>query len=293
MGRRAGARERDDDPRARRASAALHAARSRSSCRRAGSSTSSRSRCSRRCCPHYVEDSLGHGSIAVGHRGRRVRGRRDRAAAVRGPDRRPVGRRVLIIGGALIVAVSTACYGVVHALWWLVVLRIVDRLRRGRLLRRRGDDDHRPLAGRAPRRGDVATGRSRCTAGLSFGPALGRVLRGTRATTADVWLVSAGLALAAAVIGLFTVEVDRATPIERPRAPAAPRRDRPGHRAVPRAHPARRASRAFMPLYVARQLEHRLGPDLLALRRAHPRRAHLRRARSRPARRARHRRRSR
>ena len=69
----------------------------------------SRSRCSRRCCPHYVEKSLGARQRRGRDRGRRVRGRRDRAAAVRRPARRLAsGRRVLIIGGALIVAVSTA-----------------------------------------------------------------------------------------------------------------------------------------------------------------------------------------
>ena len=35
------------------------------------------------------------------------------------------GRRVLIIGGALIVAASTLAYGVVHSLWWLLALRII------------------------------------------------------------------------------------------------------------------------------------------------------------------------
>ena len=76
--------------------------------------------------PDYVEKSLGHGSIAVGIA--------VGAFAVGAVLLRPfagrigdsVGRRVLIVGGALIVAATTACYGLVHALWFLVLLRVAS-----------------------------------------------------------------------------------------------------------------------------------------------------------------------
>ena len=76
--------------------------------------------------PDYVEKSLGHGSIAVGVA--------VGAFAVGAVILRPfagrigdsVGRRVLIVGGALIVAVSTLGYVLVHELWFLVLLRIVS-----------------------------------------------------------------------------------------------------------------------------------------------------------------------
>ena len=63
--------------------------------------------------PHYVEKSLGGGDVAVGIA--------VGAFAVGAILLRPtpagsatVGRRVLIVGGALVVGVSAACYGLVH-----------------------------------------------------------------------------------------------------------------------------------------------------------------------------------
>src|SRR5438046_2574482 len=73
--------------------------------------------------PHYVEDSLGAGSFAVGVAvgAFAVGAIALRTYAGRVGDR--IGRRVLIIGGALIVAESTSVYCVVEALWWLVLVR--------------------------------------------------------------------------------------------------------------------------------------------------------------------------
>ena len=51
--------------------------------------------------------------------------------------------------------------------------------------------------------------------GFSVGPVLGSVLHGD-ANYGVVWAVSAGLALFAAVIGWFTVEVPRSAPMQRP-----------------------------------------------------------------------------
>ena len=73
--------------------------------------------------PHYVEES------SIG--GKRRRGFAVGAFAVGAIVLRPfagrigdtMGRRVLIVGGRSIVAVSTACYGLVHALWCLTAIR--------------------------------------------------------------------------------------------------------------------------------------------------------------------------
>jgi MFS family permease len=164
--------------------------------------------------PDYVEKSLGAGSIAVGIA--------VGAFAVGAISLRPfagrigdtMGRRVLIVGGALIVASSTVCYGLVHALWFLVLLRIGS-----------GFGEAGFFVGAATMITDLAPSDRRGEAvsywsvavygGLSFGPVLGSVLHG-KGHYGFVWIVSAGLALLAAIIGLFTVEVERSTPSKRP-----------------------------------------------------------------------------
>jgi MFS family permease len=157
--------------------------------------------------PDYVEKSLDSGSIAVGVA--------VGAFAVGAILLRPfagrigdsVGRRVLIVGGALIVAVTTACYGLVHELWFLVLLRVAS-----------GFGEAGFFVGAATMITDLSPPERRGEAvsywsvavygGLSFGPVLGSVLHG-HGHYGDVWLVSAALAFAAAFIGLFTVEVPR------------------------------------------------------------------------------------
>jgi MFS family permease len=157
--------------------------------------------------PHYVEDSLGNGSVAVGVAvgafalGAIVL----RLYAGRFGDR--VGRRVLIIGGALLVAISTALYPLVHALWWLIAMRIVT-----------GFGEAGFFVGAATMVTDLAPPERRGEAvsywsvavygGLAFGPALGELLRGhDRYNLA--FGVSAGLALLAAILATRTVEVPR------------------------------------------------------------------------------------
>jgi MFS family permease len=165
--------------------------------------------------PDYVEKSLGHGSIAVGIA--------VGAFAVGAVLLRPfagrigdsVGRRVLIVGGALIVAASTASYGLVHALWFLVLMRVAT-----------GFGEAGFFVGAATMVTDLAPADRRGEAvsywsvavygGLSLGPVLGSVLHGQRNYGA-VWIVASGLALSAAVIGFFTVEVERTAPVERPK----------------------------------------------------------------------------
>jgi MFS family permease len=165
--------------------------------------------------PDYVEKSLGHGSIAVGVA--------VGAFAVGAILLRPfagrigdsVGRRVLIVGGALIVAATTACYGLVHELWFLVLLRIASGFGEAGFFVGAATmiTDLSPVE----RRGEAVSYWSVAVyGGLSFGPVLGSVLHGT-GHYGQVWIVSAGLALVAAIIGLFTVEVERAAPVAAPR----------------------------------------------------------------------------
>jgi MFS family permease len=165
--------------------------------------------------PDYIETSLSHGSIAVGVG--------VGAFAIGAVLLRPlagrvgdsVGRRFLIIGGALIVSLSTAAYGLVHALWFLVIVRIIS-----------GFGEAGFFVGAATMITDLAPVERRGEAvsywsvavygGLSLGPVLGSVLHG-EAHYGLVWIVSAGLSMLAAVVGLFTVEVARDAPAARPK----------------------------------------------------------------------------
>lgn len=164
--------------------------------------------------PDYVETSLGGSSIAVGIA---VGAFAVGAIALRpfaGRIGDTMGRRVLIVGGALIVALSTVCYGFVHALWFLVLVRIVT-----------GFGEAGFFVGAATMITDLAPSDRRGEAvsywsvavygGLSFGPVLGSVLHGED-HYGSVWIVSAALAFLAAIIGWFTVEVERSTPARRP-----------------------------------------------------------------------------
>jgi MFS family permease len=165
--------------------------------------------------PDYIEKSLGHGSVAVGIG--------VGAFAVGAILLRPLagrvgdtmGRRVLIIGGALIVSLSTAAYGLVHALWFLVLARIAA-----------GFGEAGFFVGAATMITDLAPVERRGEAvsywsvavygGLSLGPVLGSVLH-AHDNYGSVWAVSAGLSMLAALIGLLTVEVARDAPTERPK----------------------------------------------------------------------------
>ena len=191
--------------------------------------------------PHYVEDELGLGKVAVGVAvGAFAFGAIAlRPFAGRIGDR--MGRRVLIVGGALVVAVSTAMYGLVQALWWLTRDPGRDRHRRGRVLRRCGDDDHRPLAGgSAGRGGELLVGcgvrrprvrprarRSSCAATIAT-RSRGSCRRGSR------W--SPPCSGSRRARSRVRSRTDPSQLINRGRGP-------PGLRAVPRADPARRVQR--------------------------------------------------
>src|SRR3954451_20071280 len=75
--------------------------------------------------PHYVTDQLGYGDAAVGVA---VGAFAVGAVALRTYAGRlgdTIGRRALIIGGALLVSASTVVYGLIPALWWLISMRVV------------------------------------------------------------------------------------------------------------------------------------------------------------------------
>ena len=210
--------------------------------------------------PHYVEDSLGAGSVAVGIAvGAFAIGAITlRTYAGRVGDR--IGRRVLIIGGASIVSASTLTYGVVHALWWLVLMRVVTGFGEAGFFVGAATmiTDLSPVE----RRGEAVSYWSVAVyGGLSFGPALGEYLRGTSRYELT-FVVSGTLALAAALVGLFTVEVPRETA------------------GAPSGHLLHRAAirpgtvlflgliplagfTAFMPLYATQQLHIDSGPIFL------------------------------
>ena len=140
--------------------------------------------------PHYVEDQLDMGSIAVGVA---VGAFAFGAIALRpfaGRLGDQMGRRVLIVGGASVVAASTACYGLVPALWWLVAARIVTGV--GEAAFFVGAATMITDLSPADRRGEAVSYWSVAVyGGLAFGPALGELVRGDDRYTL-AWLVSAG-----------------------------------------------------------------------------------------------------
>ena len=162
--------------------------------------------------PQYVKGPLGGGNVGVGVAvgSLFVGAVLLRPYAGRVGDR--FGRRVLIIGGALIVAVTTAFYGAVDALPYLVLIRLLS-----------GIGEAAFFVGAATMITDLAPEHRRGEAvsywsvavygGLAFGPALGETVLGDdRFVTA--WAVSASLALLAAVLGTITVETARRVPPE-------------------------------------------------------------------------------
>ena len=210
--------------------------------------------------PHYVEDSLGSGSVAVGVAvgAFAVGAIALRTYAGRIGDR--IGRRVLIVGGAFVVGASTLVYGVVHALWWLILLRVVTGFGEAGFFVGAATmiTDLSPVE----RRGEAVSYWSVAVyGGLSFGPALGEFLRGTNRYTLT-FVVSAVLALAAAVIGLFTVEVPRETTEEPSKHLLHRAAIKPGTVLFLGLIPLAGFS-AFMPLYATHQLGIDSGPIFL------------------------------
>jgi MFS family permease len=157
--------------------------------------------------PRYVEDELGGGSIAVGI----ASGSLFVGAILLRPYAGRIGdrtnRRMLIIGGAAVVAASTAIYGVVHSIYWLVATRSLT-----------GVGEAAFFVGAATMITDLAPEDRRGEAvsywsiavygGLAFGPVIGESVLGDH-RYGLTWAVAAALAAIAAVLGIFTRDVPR------------------------------------------------------------------------------------
>jgi MFS family permease len=112
------------------------------------------------------------------------------------------GRRWLVIGGALVVSVSIAGYGLIDSLGWLVFARLVTGLGEAAFFVGAAT----MITDLAPpeRRGEALSYWSTAVyGGLAFGPALGEIVLGKGRYVAT-WLVASGLALVAAMVG-FTL----------------------------------------------------------------------------------------
>ncbi len=154
--------------------------------------------------PVYAKDSLGTGSVGVGL-----------AVAAASPtalliqplagrlgDRR--GRRILVIVGPLIVAVSVAAYTFADSLSTLVLLRLVTGVGEGLVFVGAATvvNDLAPEA----RRGEAVSLYSLGVwGGLAIGPVLGEVILHQGSYDA-VWLTAAASALLAAVAGFVLTE---------------------------------------------------------------------------------------
>ncbi len=119
-----------------------------------------------------------------------------------------IGRRVLLLGGALIVAIATAGYGLVASLWWLTATRFIAGI--GEAAFFVGAATMITDLGPEERRGEAVSYWSVAVyGGLAFGPYLGEVVLGPKhhERFGAAWHISAGLALLAVAIGWFTREV--------------------------------------------------------------------------------------
>lgn len=152
--------------------------------------------------PRYVEDVLGGSGVAVGV----VVGAFSLSAAVLRPfagrlgDRR--GRRLLMVGGSIVLGLSIAAYALVDALVPLVLLRIVSGVGEAAVFvgAATAIQDMAPES----RRGEAASYFSVAVyGGLAGGPPLGEWLLRTQGFD-DVWLWAAAVTLVGAVLGWFT-----------------------------------------------------------------------------------------
>ncbi len=164
--------------------------------------------------PRYVEDELGGGGTAVGV----VVGAFAVSAALLRPwvgrlgDRH--GRRILVVGGSAVVAVSVAGYALTTNLAVLVALRLLTGVGEAAMWvgAATAVQDMAP----ADRRGEAASYFSVALyAGIALGPALGEVVL-QRSGFDAVWFVAAGSAALATVFGLWTPVGTRSEPTRGP-----------------------------------------------------------------------------
>jgi MFS family permease len=157
--------------------------------------------------PQYVEDVLGAGSLSVGV----AVGALFVGAVLLRPyigrlgDR--YGRRVLMVFGASVVAVSIALYGVVESLGFLIGARLLTGLGEAAFFVGAATmiTDLAPPA----RRGEAISYWSVAVyGGLAFGPVLGEAVIDHEGFD-TTWIVAAGLAVLAVVLAICTREVPR------------------------------------------------------------------------------------
>jgi MFS family permease len=154
--------------------------------------------------PRYVDKRLGGNDVAVGVAvgALAVGAILLRPLAGRLGDR--FGRRVLMVGGALMVAVTAACAGVVESLVWLIATRFAMGL--GEACFFVGGTTMATDLAPESRRGEAVSYWSVAVwTGLGFGPVLGEALLGG-SDYQLVWLVSGASALVAALIACTTTE---------------------------------------------------------------------------------------
>ena len=168
--------------------------------------------------PQFVERELGGGDLAVGIAvgAFAVGAVLLRPFAGRIGDR--FGRRLLIVSGALVVAASAGLYLAANGLPALIAVRILGGIGEAAFFVGAGT----MITDLAPedRRGEAISYWSVAVyGGLAFGPTLGQSLLGDD-HFASVWVVAAGLALVAAMLGLLTTETGRPWS---PPAPGVPR----------------------------------------------------------------------
>ena len=157
--------------------------------------------------PQYVKHELGGDDLSVGIAvgALFVGAVALRPYAGRLGDR--FGRRVLIVSGALIVSLSILIYGLVDSLAFLIAARVLTGL--GEAAFFVGAATMVADLAPADRRGEAFSYWSVAVyGGMAFGPVIGEhVFDGSGPDT--VWLVAGGLGALAAVLGMFTREVQR------------------------------------------------------------------------------------
>ncbi|MFN8041136.1 MAG: MFS transporter [Acidimicrobiales bacterium] len=173
--------------------------------------------------PQFVERGLGAGDLGVGI----VVGAFSVGAVLLRPfagrvgDR--AGRRVLIVGGALIVGIAVAAYHLATGIGLLIAARVLGGIGEAAFFVGAGTmiTDLAPEA----RRGEAISYWSVAVyGGLAFGPTIGEIVLG-QDQFGHVWTLSAVLAFAAAGLALFTSEtVDHTASIgaDGQRLPPAP-----------------------------------------------------------------------
>ncbi len=158
--------------------------------------------------PRYVEDELGGGGVEVGV----VVGAFAVSAALIRPtvgrlgDR--VGRRRMALAGAAIAAVGIAPLGLVEAVWFLVVLRLLTGI--GEACFFIGAATAAQDLAPDHRRGEAASFFSIAIySGLAFGPTIGEWVYGEYGPTTTWLFAAAGCALAAVLSLLIPADLGR------------------------------------------------------------------------------------